>query len=81
MSTKENPEEIVGVFMYDWQLELVIEGLAYYASRAYVTEDKLEDLDNLIDQLENGASETFSEDEIVAYYAEEGDDDDDGTRH
>lgn len=70
--------EIVGLFMYPEQLELIIEALAYFGGNAYMREEKLEDVDNLIVQLEEGKVETMSPGEIVAHYIE---DDDDGTLH
>ena len=72
-------KELVGVFMYADQLELIIEALAYYGGNAYMSEDKLERVDDLLVQLEEGQYETLTEGEIVAYYVDE--DDDDGIIH
>lgn len=72
-------KELVGVFMYADQLELIIEALAYYGGNAYMSEDKLERVDDLLVQLEEGQYETLTEGEIVSYYVDE--DDDDGILH
>lgn len=72
-------KELVGVFMYADQLELIIEALAYYGGNAYMSEDKLERVDDLLVQLEEGQYETLTEGEIVSYYVDE--DDDDGIIH
>jgi hypothetical protein len=72
-------QELLGVFMYGDQLELIIEALAYYGGNAYMSEDKLERVDDLLVQLEEGQYETLTEGEIVSYYVDE--DDDDGIIH
>lgn len=74
-------DEIIGVFMYDWQLEHIQHALAYFAGNAYMSAEKLEEIDDLIVQLEEGKMTDLKEDEVVAYYVDEGDEDDDGTLH
>ena len=69
-------EQIVGVFMYEDQLDLILEALAYYGGNAYMHEDKLESVDDLMVQLEEGKM-VQEEGEMVAYYMSE----DDGSVH
>lgn len=75
MTLDADKNEIVGVFMYADQLELIIEALAYFGGNAYMKEDKLSDVDDLLVQLEEGQVETMTEGELVAYYVENEDDD------
>jgi hypothetical protein len=75
MTLDADKNEIVGVFMYADQLELIIQALAYFGGNAYMSEDKLSDVDDLLVQLEEGQVETMTEGEIVAYYVENEDDD------
>jgi len=65
-------EQIVGVFMYEDQLELILEALAYFGGNAYMSEEKLSDVDDLMVQLEEGKM-VQEEGEMVAYYASEDD--------
>lgn len=69
-------EVIVGVFMYEDQLELIQEALAYYGGNAWMSQDKLESVDDLMVQLEEGKM-VQEEGEMVAYYMSE----DDGNVH
>jgi len=75
MSDVDN--EIIGVFMHQEQLELVIEALAYFGGNAYMREDKLERVDDLLVQLEEGQPEILTESEIVEYYLDAEDDEED----
>ena len=65
-------EQIVGVFMYEDQLELILEALAYFGGNAYMSEDKLSDVDDLMVQLEEGKL-VQDENEMVAYVMSEDD--------
>ena len=47
----DDDEGIVGVFMFEWQLEHIQHALAYYAGNAYMSEEKLEEIDDLMIQL------------------------------
>jgi hypothetical protein len=69
-------EQIVGVFMYEDQLELIQEALAYYGGNAWMSQDKLESVDDLMVQLEEGKM-VQEEGEMVAYVMSE----DDGNLH
>jgi hypothetical protein len=69
-------EQIVGVFMYEDQLELILEALAYFGGNAYMSEEKLSDVDDLMVQLEEGKM-VQEENEMVAYVMSE----DDGNLH
>ena len=69
-------ELIVGVFMYEDQLELILEALAYFGGNAYMHQDKLESVDDLMVQLEEGKM-VQEEGEMVAYVMSE----DDGNLH
>ena len=66
-------EQIVGVFMYEDQLDLILEALAYFGGNAYMHEDKLESVDDLMVQLEEGKMVT-DDNEMTAYvFADEDD--------
>ena len=65
-------EQIVGVFMYEDQLELILEALAYFGGNAYMSEEKLSDVDDLMVQLEEGKM-VQEEGEMVAYVMSEDD--------
>ena len=76
MSDVNDDEQIVGIFMYEWQLEHIQHALAYFAGNAYMSPEKLEEIDDLMVQLEEG--KMVQEDgEMVAYYMSE----DDGNVH
>lgn len=62
-------EQIVGIFMYEWQLEHIQHALAYFAGNAYMTPEKLEEIDDLMVQLEEGKM-VQEEGEMVAYVVE-----------
>lgn len=68
----DDDEGIVGVFMFEWQLEHIQHALAYYAGNAYMSEEKLEEIDDLMIQLEEGKM-VADGDETIAYVME-GDD-------
>jgi len=74
--SQNDDEQIVGIFMYEWQLEHIQHALAYYAGNAYMSQEKLEEIDDLMVQLEEGKM-VQEEGEMVAYYASE----DDGNVH
>jgi hypothetical protein len=65
-------EVIVGVFMYEDQLQLIQEALAYYGGNAWMSQDKLESVDDLMVQLEEGKM-VQEEGEMVAYVMSEDD--------
>ena len=62
-------EGIVGVFMFEWQLEHIQHALAYYAGNAYLRDGVLEEIDDLMVQLEEGKM-VQEEGEMVAYVME-----------
>lgn len=62
-------EGIVGIFMFEWQLEHIQNALAYYAGNAYLRDDVLEEIDDLMVQLEEGKM-VQEEGEMVAYIME-----------
>ena len=72
----DDDEGIVGIFMYEWQLDHIQNALAYYASNAYLRDGVLEEIDDLMVQLEEGKM-VQEEGEMVAYYVAE----DDGNVH
>lgn len=62
-------EQIIGIFMYEWQLEHIQHALAYFAGNAYMSEDQLAEIDDLMVQLEEGKM-VQEEGEMVAYVVE-----------
>lgn len=65
----DDDEGIVGVFMFEWQLEHIQNALAYYAGNAYLRDGVLEEIDDLMVQLEEGKM-VQEEGEMVAYVME-----------
>jgi len=76
MSDVNDDEQIVGIFMFEWQLEHIQHALAYFAGNAYMSEDQLAEIDDLMVQLEEGKM-VQEEGEMVAYVMSE----DDGNLH
>lgn len=67
-----NEEAVCGVFMFEWQLQLVLAGLAYWASRDDgLTLDEVSDIDNLIEQIQASKMIEDAEGNLVSQYVEE----------